>query len=349
MDIVEAPPKKRREFPKWLAPAVGYTISAVSLVWVFSKFPYAQLGDHLRTMDWTLVAIAIALEVAVYFFDAWRWAVLLEPVGAPPFGVCLQSVFVGLFANDVLPARAGELIRCFLLSYETKVPLSLAFTSDVILRIMDGLWIVLLYLAITFQISTHVIVNRVMWGFGGTVVVIALLILFVLFHRQHAHTFVKNTSWAARFVHLLEEVHRLGQWRELGSAMAITGFYWLAQALAVWALFGADAFDLGLTAAAFLLIVKAIGTLIPNAPANVGAYQAATMYALGLMFVERPNAQIFAEIMFWFLTLPLAVGGAIAIAVTGLDITDLHRHAREAHAARRPRHPGQPEPNANPS
>src|SRR5438067_13315052 len=159
---------------------------------------------------------------------------------------------------------------------------------------MDGIWIVLLYLAITFQISTHVIVNRVMWAFGAAVVAVALLILFVLFHRQHAHHFVKNTSWAARFVHFLDEIHRLGHWRELGAAMAISGFFWLAQVLAVWALFGADAFDLGISAAAFRLIVKSVGTLIPNAPANVGAYQAATIYALGLLFVERPNAQIFA-------------------------------------------------------
>src|ERR1700722_2350486 len=148
MDIVEAPPK-RRGIPKWLVPAIGYTISAASLVWVFSRFPYAQLADHLRTLNWKWVALAVAFEVAVYFFDAWRWAALLAPVGAPSFGLCLQSVFVGLFANDVLPAKAGEIIRCFLLSYETEIPLSLAFTSQVILRIMDGVWIVLLYLTVT--------------------------------------------------------------------------------------------------------------------------------------------------------------------------------------------------------
>jgi glycosyltransferase 2 family protein len=333
MEPVEAP--RRRRTPKWLVPAIGYTISAISLIWVFSKFPYAQLGDHLRTMNWSWVAVAVTIEVAIYFFDAWRWRALLRPVGAPSFGICLQAVFIGLFANDVLPAKAGELIRCFLLSYETRVPLSLAFTSDLILRIMDGMWIVIVYVLITLQIGTHVAVSRVMWGFGAGVVVVSGLVLFVLFRRQHAHYFVKNTSWAARFVHLLDEIHRLGHWRELGLAMLGSGFYWLAQVLAVWALTKADAFDLGLSAAAFLLVVKAVATLIPNAPASVGAYQAATMYALGLLLVERANAQIFAEIMFWFLTLPGAVGGAIAVAFAGFDITDLHRHAHEASTSRR--------------
>ena len=175
METVEAPPK-RRKIPQWLVPAIGYAVSAASLVWVFSKFPYAQLGDHLRTLNWTWAALAIACEISVYFFDAWRWERLLDPVHAPSFGLCLQAVFVGLFANDVLPAKAGELIRCFLLSYETDIPLSLAFTSQVILRIMDGLWILILYLMVTLQIGTHPVVRDVMWGFGISVVVIAALI-----------------------------------------------------------------------------------------------------------------------------------------------------------------------------
>lgn len=329
-DTVEAPPR-RRGVPKWLVPAIGYTVSAASLIWVFWKFPFAQLGDHLRTLEWNWVALAVLLELAVYFVDAWRWGVLLKRLGAPSFGLCLLSVLVGVLANDILPAKAGEVVRCFLLSYEAKVPLSLTVTSDVILRIMDGLWIVLIYLMITFQISTHVDVTRGMWFFGTGAVATALVLLFVLFRRQHAHQFVRTTSWAARFVHLLDEIHKLGHWRELRGAMAIGGFYWLFQMLAIWALTKADRFDLGISAAAFLLVVKAVLTLIPNAPANMGAYQAAVVYAFGFLLVERVNAQAFAEIMFGFLTLPAAVGGAVAVVFADIDLLALHRHANRAH------------------
>jgi hypothetical protein len=329
MDTVEAPPR-RRGLPKWLVPVIGYAVSAASLVWVFWKFNYSQLADHLRTLEWNWVALAILFELAVYFIDAWRWQILLKRVGAPSFGLCLQAVFVGLLANDILPAKAGELVRCLLLSYETEVPLSLAITSDVMLRIMDGLWIVILYLIVTFQISTHVDVTRGMWFFGTGAVTVALVLLVVLFRRQHAHHFVRTTSWAARFVHLLEEIHRLGHWRELRSAMGIGGLYWLAQMLAVWALTRADRFDLGLSAAAFMLVVKAVLTLIPNAPANMGAFQAAIMYAFTFLLVERANAQPFSEIMFGFLTLPAAVGGAVAVLFADIDLFALHRHARRA-------------------
>jgi len=314
---------------------IGYGISLASLLWVFSKFDFVQLGADLRRLDWTWVAIAVAVEAGVYFIDAWRWMVLLRPVGAPTFGCCLQSVFVGLFANDILPMRAGEIIRCFLLSYKSEVPISLALTSDFIERIMDGLWIVILYSLITFQVSTHVMVGDVMWVFGGVVVVISLIILWALFHRQHAHHFVSQSSWGARFIHLLDEIHRLGHWRELGQAMAISGLFWAGQVFAVWAIARADGFYFSGSEMAFLLVVKTVGTLIPNAPANMGAYQASTVYALRLLLTEPPEAKILAEIMFGFLTLPILVGGAVAIVFAGINLGDLHRHAHHAHSTRK--------------
>ncbi|MDP9054550.1 MAG: flippase-like domain-containing protein [Acidobacteriota bacterium] len=333
MDTVEAPPKRQR-FPKWLVPVIGYAVSAVSLIWVFWRFPFAQLSDHLRTLEWSWVALAVLLEFGVYFVDAWRWQVLLRPAGSPPYRLCLQAIFVGVLANDILPAKAGELVRCFLLTYETEVPLSLAITSDVILRIMDGLWIVIAYLTITFHINAHADVNYGMWVFGSGAVALGLLLLFVLFHRQHAHHFVSTKSWAVRFHNLLEEIHRLGHWRELGISMALGGLYWFLQVLAVWALTRADRFDLGLSAAAFLLVVKAVLTLVPNAPANMGAYQASVMYAFTFLLVERSNAQPFSEIMFGFLTLPVAIGGAVAVVLADIDIFALHRHAHHAHSKR---------------
>ena len=320
-----------RGIPKWVLPVAGYGISALSLIWVFSKFPFAQLGDHLRTLSWAWVALAIVTEIAVYFADAWRWMALLAPVGAPPFLSCLQSVFVGLFANDILPAKTGEIIRCFLLSYKNDIAVSIVITSDVMLRIMDGLWIVILYLIITAQVSTHVAVDRGMWGFGTGAVAIGLVFLWVLFHRQHAHHFVNNKSWAARFIHLLEEIHQLGHWRELGVSMAIGGLYWVLQALAIWAICRADKFEYNGSEIIFLLVVKTVVTLVPSAPANMGLYQSSAVYAMGLLLTEKGPAEVLAEIMFVVLTLPLVVGGAIAIASAGFNLSDLHRHAHDAH------------------
>lgn len=320
------------KIPKWLIPAIGYTLSAACLIWVFSKFPYAELGAHLQTMDWWWVVAAVLLELIAYVADGWRWALLLRPGGAPSVGACIQAVFVGLFANDILPARAGEVIRCFLLSYKTEVPISLAFTSEIIERLMDGLWVVILYVCVSRFIPDHPRFSGAMLVFAPVVIALSLLLLWVLFQKHHAHAFASKSKFGSRFVHLLDEVHRLGDWKALGLGMAVSGIYWVFQVLAVLALLRADAFDFGFSAAAFLLVAKTMGTMIPNAPANVGVYQATIMLALhSTLLVEDVNAKIFAQIMFWFLTLPLVIGGAIALGTAGFNLGDLNRQAKAAH------------------
>ena len=317
--------------PKWLIPAIGYTIGGLSLFWVLFKFPYAQLGEHLRTLDWRWVGVAIAMECGIYFVEAWRWKRILHPTGAPSFALCVQAIWVGLFANVLLPARAGEAIRCFLLSYKTGIPLSITITSDLIMRLMDGVCVVILYLMVTWQVSSHVAVNRVMWIFGGTMVALAAVLLWALFRRQHAHAFLNNRSWTAHFAHLLERIHHLGHWDELGRAMALSVPYWILQVGALWAIARADAFDYPFAAMAFLVVVKSVGTLMPSAPANMGAFQAIVIYGLQRLFTEPSDARILAEIMFLLQTLPLAIGGAIAITSAGFNFKELRQHAMLAH------------------
>jgi uncharacterized protein (TIRG00374 family) len=330
METGEAP-RAGRKVSTWLVPAIGYTISLASLWWAFARFPFAQMGDHLRTMEWRWLVLAVALELGSFFLDAWRWRELLRPAATPPLGAAVQSVFAGLFANDVLPARAGEAVRCFLLSYKTDIHLPLVITSEVILRVMDGIWVVIFYFATSFVVEGAGAATGVMAVYAAVVAALAMLLLYVLFRRHHAHHFVKNTSWAARFVHFLDEIHKLGNWRELRIVMLSTGLYWVLQICAVWAITRADNFYFNFGQMAFLLIVKNVGTLVPTAPAAVGAFQASAIYALRHFFTEAPDARILAELLFGFLTLPGLIGGAIAVAMAGFKLKDLVRHAQQAH------------------
>jgi len=334
MDAVETPATGRR-VPGWLIPAIGYALSLAALWWAFAHFPLAQLGDNLRTLEWNWLILAMGLELASFLVDAWRWRELLRPASRPSYGAAVQSVLAGLFANDVLPARAGEAVRCFLLSYKTDIHLPLVITSVVILRVMDGMWIVMFYFATSFVVERAGLMTGVMVVYAAVVVVLALLLLFVLFHRHRAHHFLSNSVWAARFVEFLDEVHNLGNWRELRIVMLSSGFYWTLQICAIWAIARADNFYFSFGQMTFLLVVKNVWTLLPAAPAGVGAFQASAIYALRHFLTEAPEARILAELLFGFLTLPGLMGGAIAVAMAGYNLKDLVRHAQEAHAKRR--------------
>jgi len=325
----------RRKVPKWLLPVFGYAISIASLIWVFAKFPYQQLGHDVRTLEWRWVLLSVVLNLAVYVSQAWKWQLILSPAEQPPLWRCVQAVYVGLFASDVLPAHAGEIIRCYLLTFWEEVPISLALTSALIERILDGLVLVGAFFAVTADMSNIPrLLGRSTSVLGICLLAISGLFLYVLFRKGHAHSVVSGHRWASKFVHLLDELHNLGDWRTLAAALGVSVLYIVLQALSVWALLKADGFDLSVRAAAVVIVIIRIGTLIPNAPANLGSYQFFCILAMKLLGVESNNAKIFSTILFWGLALPPLIGGAVAVGLTGLNLGDIHHHAHHAHKRR---------------
>src|SRR5262245_37516309 len=109
--------KSRRKIPAWLLPALGYTLSAASLVWVLRGFNFRQTLAELPSLDWRYVLIAVIFDLSTYLSQGWRWNILLQPVGRPTFWRSVQAIYIGLYANEWLPLRPGEVIRCYLMAH----------------------------------------------------------------------------------------------------------------------------------------------------------------------------------------------------------------------------------------
>src|SRR6476620_8283015 len=57
--------KSQRKIPGWLLPALGYTLSAVSLIWVFRGFNLQQTLADLESLDWRFVSVAVVFDLSV--------------------------------------------------------------------------------------------------------------------------------------------------------------------------------------------------------------------------------------------------------------------------------------------
>ena len=93
--------------PAWLPQIAGYALSAACLVWVLHNYPIRELPAAIRSLDWGWVALGIAADLAVYMTHAWRWNTLLSPVSRLGYWRTVQAIYIGLFANEVLPRKYG--------------------------------------------------------------------------------------------------------------------------------------------------------------------------------------------------------------------------------------------------
>ena len=340
MTLLSDPTKLKKRFPSWLLPAFGYAVSAVSLIWVLRHTPLRESADHLQHLSWIWVVLALVFEIAANFAHAWRWRLILAPAENVPFWRCLQAVLIGLFANEVLPAKAGEVIRGYLLTHWTKVHLPLSITSVVIEAIIDGIWLVVIYILVTIGVSNlPPALVRGAWALAIGVILLSVVFLYLLFHKQHSHEMVSGHKWASQFVHFLHELHRMGQVRTLLASLGVSFLYMLAQTLSIWALLRADQYDFDIRQAALIVIVFRIGTLVPNAPGNIGALQFFTYWGVRLAGGEEGTA--FGQVNFIFITLSRLLEGGIAILLTGINLTEISERAHRAHESRmRPRSVG---------
>ncbi|MCC6859596.1 MAG: flippase-like domain-containing protein [Bryobacterales bacterium] len=320
--------------PAWLGPALIYTLSIASLVWVSYGVNFRQVLSDIVSLDWRYVSVAVAVDLAVYLAHGWRWKLLLKPVARVSYWRSVQAIYIGLFTNEILPFRTGEVVRCYLLSHWNRFLMSVALSSAALERIMDGLWLIAaFFLTASFIRLPQYLVD------GGQILAAALLglsglFVFIARRKHHAHSVFTGSRWAAgvkqTVEHIVEGLHAMGHWRSLLAAFGASFVYLFLQVVPVWALMEAYGLDLSFWAACAVLIVLRLGTVIPNAPGNAGVYQVLCVISLGLFGVDKTTAVGFSWTMFGVLTFPLLVGGFIAVLLTGLNLKEIRLRARSS-------------------
>jgi glycosyltransferase 2 family protein len=326
---MDQPKNRRRRIPSWLPQVFGYCLSAVCLLWALHNYNFHELPAAIRSLDWKWVALGVGCDLAVYLTHAWRWNTLLGPVARLGYWRTVQSIYIGLFANEVLPLRVGELIRCYLLAHWNNLRISLIFASAAVERLLDGFYMLAaFFLTASFVKGIPKDLTILVDILGVLVMAGAALLAWVILHKHHVHLVVSESRWASTLRHIVEGLHLMGNWRTMGATALISGGYLALQIVSYWALMKAFLLDLSFLQAGGVLAIVRFATAVPNAPGNVGLFQAACVIALRLFDVERTDAQTFSLVLFFALVMPLLAGGAIATALTGLNIGQLREHAR---------------------
>jgi len=319
----------KQRLPRWALPALGYLISVACLVWVYWGFDWKREMGRLATTDWRWVTLAVMADIAVYLCQGWRWSTLLRPVADVGVWKTTQAVYIGLFANEVLPGRTGEVIRCYLQRRWSGLPLSVVISSAVLERVMDGAWLVLGF----WMVSQYVKVSKTLIV-GSRILLLLLVIAGVLvtlavLYRGETEAALARSRWARLFRHVVGGVHSMGRSWSFARAAVLSLVYLLLQILPILFLMKAYGLEVTGWAAPVVLVVLRLGTIPPQGPGNVGSFQALSRGALELFGLERAEATGFSTLLFLVVTVPLWLAGFAALIATRMRFSEIHREAHE--------------------
>lgn len=333
-----------RRFP-WRG-AIGLALSALLLWWVFRGVHWEIVRGNLRDASIPLVLLSVVAATAIFPLRALRWRPILDPI-APRllFGPLWRATAMGFMANSLLPARAGELVRAFVLSRETPVPFSAAFASLVVDRVFDAVVVILLMVLAMFDPafpSNTVIGGRPASNFAGSGVVVLvgvaialyaivifperLIAIYELFARRVAPRFEERGKVLLRsFADGLSVLRHPGRFLVVFLwALAL----WLTQSLAFWIMFKAIGITTPFSAALFVNGLIMFAVALPSTPGYFGPFEVAAVAGLGVYGVDRSLAVAWAIIFHVLTLIPITLIGLYYVARSGLRLGDLRQLKR---------------------
>jgi uncharacterized membrane protein YbhN (UPF0104 family) len=310
----------------WIQRLGGYALALGGLIWVLHDIHPRELLAHLAVHDWRWIAAAVAADILSYAAQGWRWSLLLSPLGRLRGLRATQAVYAGLFTNEMLPLHAGELVRAYLASRWLNVRLVRVVPSIAVERLLDGIWLALGAGALAVFVPLPGNLEHAADLFGAFIITGVLVFIYLVYLRA-SHPEATNVRF--RFLSTAADGFReIAATKRLSRASLISLGVIVLQALSFWMVMPACGLMLPVWVGGAVFLIVHVGSAIPNAPGNVGAYQFFTVLGLSLFGVDKPAAAAFSFVVFVVLSAPLWIIGFLAFSRSGLTLgrirTEIH-------------------------
>ena len=276
------------------------------------------------------LAAAVILATLTFPIRLIRWRLLLRDAGgvAYPSGPLWHAVALGFMANNLLPLRAGELVRSYTAARLVGIRFTTVLSSVAVERIFDGLMVVALFTValLSPDLPHSVGISGVSFTrlaqVGGLTGAIALLVaVLVLAAPLPAERVVKRLfpPWiAARLVSTIEGVRQgLTVLRTPGRLILVLLWslvLWLVNALAFYVGFASFGIPVSYYGALVMQGLLVLGISIPSTPGFFGPFEAVIVAVLVLYGV--PNDIAFSYAIAYHITsfIPITLLGLWSLA-----------------------------------
>ena len=129
--------------------------------WLFvRKIEWSSLGVAFSDAKYIYIFPTIILMFISHYFRAIRWEVLISPVKKVSVLNLFSAIMIGFMANNVLPARLGEVIRPVMIARKEKIKVSTSFATVVMERIFDILGIIVIASLLFYFLPSEPSQNR---------------------------------------------------------------------------------------------------------------------------------------------------------------------------------------------
>ncbi|HEX2469191.1 MAG TPA: lysylphosphatidylglycerol synthase transmembrane domain-containing protein [Candidatus Limnocylindrales bacterium] len=297
---------------------LGIAISVAAVVILVRSVDIGAALEVLSRADLgavAVMAVSVLLDVAA---RGARWRALLIPIRRIPYRRVLGYTYVGYLANNVLPARLGELVRSHALGEGEGLSRTTVLGTVVVERIVDTVIVVALAaVAVVLLGVGGIISTAVVLGAAFVGILLIGLVLAVVSHRLPGADRV--TAMVERFPLALDLGRRLrdglaviSRPGTVAAALAYSALAWTFSIMTF--VIGGRAIGVELTAVQGALLSSgvALATIVPSGPGYLGTFELTAVGIATQFGVGANEAFAIALLVHAMILIVTSAGGAIA-------------------------------------
>jgi uncharacterized protein (TIRG00374 family) len=285
--------------PKAIYWVISLALAAVFLYFSLRGIDWKSVWATLKSARFSVVAAATAMMGVSLFLRSYRWRVLLLSRRQVSVALAFWSTCAGYLGNNVLPARAGEVIRTLMISRRSGMSKAFVLTTALSERVVDAITlitisaIVLLVMPVEVGWLSAAAKPFAIVGLSGAAA-IALLPPFEKFWLRFLRCIPLPEKIRRPIEHILEQVlegirsfHDFGR---LTKFLGLTALIWLLDGFTTVIAASSIGVFMPLQVAFLLIAGLGLGSALPSTPGYVGIYQFVAVNVLSPFGVRRDDA-----------------------------------------------------------
>jgi uncharacterized protein (TIRG00374 family) len=304
---------------KILQIVIGLVISLVSGYFAVRGVEWGAVWAAFHKVELLALMPALGCLAMMLIVRAYRWQRFVAPLQPVPFSPFLSATLIGFMANDVLPLRAGELIRVYALSQLASVRISTALATLVLERVWDTVGVAVLLVVLLLNFSIPVWLTQVtLVMFGGSLFI--LVGGWALVRRGEAGLTRLPSRVASSAGHFIRGLSALNSLSSVLWAFVLSVLIWTSLAAFYWILLRACGFLLPVTATLMVTVLTVFAAALPAAPGYLGTFQYAMVLALSFFSIPKEEALSFSIVAHVAQLLPVISAGVVELLRTRLPL-----------------------------
>lgn len=276
-----------RNWKFWL----GLIISLFFLTIALYGLNLHEFLHHLANAQYGWLIPAVCVYGVATWIRSWRWQLMLQPIRPVSIQRLFPLVTIGYMGNNIYPARAGELLRSYVLRRKEGIAMSASLATVILERLFDGLAL-LLFIGIALpsaplppELTGLALFLSMAFG------VVLLVILAIVAQPKTLSSF---SGWMInRFVperwrspaqcmlnNVITGLMALRKPSTIALIFGLSCLIWLVETCTYWFVMHAFALNIPFPVLMLMAAVVNLFTTIPSTPGHIGVFDAPGIFIL---------------------------------------------------------------------